>query len=73
LKHLQPDGRPATLSFITVGGRTSAFIEELQLLPEGVVYKPPKKKVAVSDRPWRLAHRPFAKTFSLRLIEIGKR
>jgi hypothetical protein len=44
----QPDGRPATLAFITVGGRTSAYVEELQTLPEGVIYKPPKKKATVS-------------------------
>ncbi|KAJ9103600.1 hypothetical protein QFC20_004756 [Naganishia adeliensis] len=40
----QPDGSPATLKFITVGGRTSAYIEELQVLPEGVVYKEPVKR-----------------------------
>lgn len=40
----QPDGTPATLKFITVGGRTSAYIEELQKLPDGVVYKEPVKR-----------------------------
>ncbi|KAJ9115327.1 hypothetical protein QFC24_007036 [Naganishia onofrii] len=46
-----PDGSSATLKFITVGGRTSAYIEELQKLPEGVVYKEPVKrgKVAKDD------------------------
>ncbi|KAH8083725.1 Formamidopyrimidine-DNA glycosylase N-terminal domain-containing protein [Filobasidium floriforme] len=44
-----PDGRPATLAFITVGGRTSAYVEELQTLPEGVVYKPPKKKATKAE------------------------
>lgn len=44
----QPDGSPATLKFITVGGRTSAYIEELQKLPEGVVYKEPVKRGKVS-------------------------
>ncbi|KAJ9106428.1 hypothetical protein QFC21_001574 [Naganishia friedmannii] len=45
-----PDGSSATLKFITVGGRTSAFIEELQKLPEGVVYKEPVKRGKLIQR-----------------------
>lgn len=29
----KPSGEPATIKFITVGGRTSAFVTELQLPP----------------------------------------
>ena len=33
--HLQPDGRPATIKWVTVGGRTSAYIVELQQVSRG--------------------------------------
>ncbi len=36
---IQPNGKAATISFVTVGGRTSAFVEEIQRLPEGVAMK----------------------------------
>jgi formamidopyrimidine-DNA glycosylase len=32
LNILQPSGEPATIKFITVGGRTSAYVEEIQHL-----------------------------------------
>lgn len=32
----QPDGTPATIKWITVGGRTSAYVAELQKLKRGV-------------------------------------
>ncbi|KAK8861728.1 hypothetical protein IAR55_002551 [Kwoniella newhampshirensis] len=35
-----PDGGPATIVFIEVGGRTTAVVEELQKMPEGVEIKP---------------------------------
>ncbi|EAL17927.1 hypothetical protein CNBL0530 [Cryptococcus deneoformans B-3501A] len=35
-----PDGSPATIKFIEVGGRTTALVEELQKMPEGVEIKP---------------------------------
>ncbi|KIR71345.1 formamidopyrimidine-DNA glycosylase [Cryptococcus deuterogattii CA1014] len=34
-----PDGSPATIKFIEVGGRTTALVEELQKMPEGVKVK----------------------------------
>jgi hypothetical protein len=37
---LQPDGNPATISFIEVSGRTTAFVEEVQKMPEGIEIKP---------------------------------
>ncbi|TYJ51648.1 formamidopyrimidine-DNA glycosylase [Cryptococcus floricola] len=45
-----PDGTPATIKFIEVGGRTTALVEEVQKMPEGVEIKPKitkgsKKKV----------------------------
>lgn len=52
----QPDGSPATLKFIIVGGRTSAYIEELQVLPEGVVYKEPVKRGKVGSRACLIRH-----------------
>ena len=36
----QPDGKPATIEFIEVGGRTSAVVTELQKMPQGVEIKP---------------------------------
>lgn len=30
---IQPDGSPATITFVTVGGRTSAVVTELQKIP----------------------------------------
>lgn len=36
----KPDGSPATIKFIEVGGRTTALVEELQKMPEGVQIKP---------------------------------
>ncbi|WVR03668.1 formamidopyrimidine-DNA glycosylase [Kwoniella sp. DSM 27419] len=35
-----PDGSPATIEFIEVGGRTTAVVTELQKMPEGVEIKP---------------------------------
>ncbi|ORX38520.1 hypothetical protein BD324DRAFT_577737, partial [Kockovaella imperatae] len=35
-----PDGKPATLDFIEIGGRTTALVRELQKMPEGVDIKP---------------------------------
>jgi hypothetical protein len=35
----QPDGKPATIKFVTVGGRTSAVVVELQKLPGAVSAK----------------------------------
>ncbi|KIR76748.1 formamidopyrimidine-DNA glycosylase [Cryptococcus gattii E566] len=39
-----PDGSPATIKFIEVGGRTTALVEELQKMPEGVKVKSKIKK-----------------------------
>lgn len=36
----QPNGKPATIDFIEVGGRTTALVTELQKMPEGVDIKP---------------------------------
>lgn len=36
----QPNGRPATIEFIEVSGRTTAFVSELQKMPNGVEIKP---------------------------------
>ncbi|KAG6866260.1 hypothetical protein C0991_006847 [Blastosporella zonata] len=33
---LLPSGEPATIKWITVGGRTSAYVQELQLLPANI-------------------------------------
>ncbi|TBU58805.1 hypothetical protein BD310DRAFT_818463, partial [Dichomitus squalens] len=33
----QPDGKPATIKWVTVGGRTSAYVAELQTLKRGIV------------------------------------
>ncbi|RXK38083.1 hypothetical protein M231_04642 [Tremella mesenterica] len=48
-----PNGKPATIEFIEVGGRTTALVKELQKMPEGVDIKPKiskgKRKVE-SDR-----------------------
>ncbi|KAK4688527.1 formamidopyrimidine-DNA glycosylase, partial [Tremellales sp. Uapishka_1] len=35
-----PDGAPATIVFIEVSGRTTALVEEVQKMPEGVEIKP---------------------------------
>ncbi|GAA5910277.1 uncharacterized protein JCM6883_001138 [Sporobolomyces salmoneus] len=32
-----PDGSTSTISFVTVGGRTSAIVDRVQILPEGLV------------------------------------
>ncbi|WWD16349.1 formamidopyrimidine-DNA glycosylase [Kwoniella shandongensis] len=40
-KYLElPDGSPATIVFVEVGGRTTAVVEELQRMPDGVEIKP---------------------------------
>jgi hypothetical protein len=31
--HIQPSGKPATIEWLKVGGRTSAYVVELQRLP----------------------------------------
>lgn len=36
----KPDGSPATIKFIEVGGRTTALVEELQKMPDGIEIKP---------------------------------
>lgn len=41
---MQPDGKPATIEFIEVGGRTTAVVTELQKMPEGVEIKPKVSK-----------------------------
>lgn len=33
----QPDGTSSSISFVTVGGRTSAVVDKVQILPEGIV------------------------------------
>jgi formamidopyrimidine-DNA glycosylase len=38
--YIQPDGTPATIDFVEVGGRTTALVRELQKMPEGVEIKP---------------------------------
>lgn len=56
---LQPDGSKATISFVTVGGRTSAVVNELQKLPSGggsakangSKATPKKPKAAAKKRP----------------------
>jgi hypothetical protein len=54
--HPQPDGTPATITFVTVGGRTSAVVAELQKMPgagtgTGTAIKPPSKaKVKVEAK-----------------------
>ncbi|EIW68961.1 hypothetical protein TREMEDRAFT_15463, partial [Tremella mesenterica DSM 1558] len=35
-----PNGKPATIEFIEVGGRTTALVKELQKMPDGVDIKP---------------------------------
>jgi len=53
---LQPDGRKTKITFMTVGGRTSAVIEEVQKLPAGLrqqakrVSKPKPKGRATPKR-----------------------
>ena len=46
----QPDGKPATIHFIQVGGRTTALVEELQKMPEGVDIKPKVSKGGKGSR-----------------------
>ena len=41
----QPSGEPATIKWVTVGGRTSAYVEELQK-PTGL---PPRSLKALDD------------------------
>lgn len=41
---MQPSGKPATIDFIEVGGRTTAIVKELQKMPEGVEIKPKVSK-----------------------------
>lgn len=48
----QPDGSVSTISFVTVGGRTSAVVDRVQVLPEGLVKakaKGKRKKKAEED------------------------
>lgn len=48
----QPDGSISTISFVTVGGRTSAVVDRVQILPEGLVKakaKGKRKKKAEED------------------------
>ncbi|CAD6579636.1 MAG: hypothetical protein TREMPRED_002533 [Tremellales sp. Tagirdzhanova-0007] len=45
-----PDGRPATIDFIEVGGRTTAVVAELQSMPEGVEIKPKVSKGGKGSR-----------------------
>ncbi|GAA5877591.1 hypothetical protein JCM16303_003390 [Sporobolomyces ruberrimus] len=47
-----PDGSISTISFVTVGGRTSAVVDRVQILPEGLVKakaKGKRKKKAEED------------------------
>ncbi|KAI0651445.1 AtMMH-1 [Trametes meyenii] len=44
-----PDGRPATIKWITVGGRTSAYVAELQKLRRGAVSEPGSNAEAEGD------------------------
>lgn len=46
----QPDGSPATITFIEVGGRTTAVVSELQKMPEGVEIKPKISKGGKGSR-----------------------
>ncbi|GAA5843740.1 hypothetical protein JCM9279_000129 [Rhodotorula babjevae] len=41
-----PDGRTATISFVTVGGRTSAVVDEVQVLPTDLATTPGKKRAS---------------------------
>lgn len=40
----QPNGKPATIEFIDISGRTTAVVTELQKMPEGVAIKPKNTK-----------------------------
>lgn len=42
----QPDGKPATIAFVTVAGRTSAVVTELQKLPSEINGKSKAPKAA---------------------------
>jgi len=46
----QPDGKPATIVFVEVGGRTTAVVEELQKMPEGIEIKPKVSKGGKGSR-----------------------
>lgn len=48
LADVQPDGTPATITFVTVGGRTSAVVAELQKMPSKKAAAP-KRKREVTD------------------------
>ncbi|KPV75635.1 uncharacterized protein RHOBADRAFT_52681 [Rhodotorula graminis WP1] len=41
-----PNGRKATISFVTVGGRTSAVVDEVQVLPPDLAATAAKKRAA---------------------------
>ncbi|WVQ93735.1 formamidopyrimidine-DNA glycosylase [Kwoniella sp. CBS 9459] len=45
-----PDGSPATITFVEVGGRTTAVVTELQKMPEGVEIKPKISKGGKGSR-----------------------
>ncbi|WVQ78646.1 formamidopyrimidine-DNA glycosylase [Cryptococcus sp. DSM 104549] len=45
-----PDGGPATIEFIEVGGRTTAIVKELQKMPQGVDIKPKVDKGGKGSR-----------------------
>ncbi|GAA5852913.1 hypothetical protein JCM3766R1_004894 [Sporobolomyces carnicolor] len=43
-----PDGSTSTVSFVTVGGRTSAVVDRVQILPEGLATR--KKRTTKQER-----------------------
>ncbi|WVN87134.1 uncharacterized protein L203_102310 [Cryptococcus depauperatus CBS 7841] len=45
-----PDGLPATIKFIEVGGRTTALVDELQKMPKGIEIKPKISKGGKKSR-----------------------
>ncbi|OCF45132.1 formamidopyrimidine-DNA glycosylase [Kwoniella heveanensis CBS 569] len=45
-----PDGSPATITFVEVGGRTTAVVTELQKMPDGVEIKPKISKGGKGSR-----------------------
>jgi len=45
-----PSGEPATIKWITVGGRTSAYVTELQIPPEPVPSSPKKRTMKGKQR-----------------------
>lgn len=46
----QPNGKPATIEFIEVGGRTTAVVAELQKMPDGVGIKPKNSRGGKGSR-----------------------